>query len=73
MQQPDLTKDDLLSWCRDAGLEPPRLYRFGFSHNNFNRTSSELAVVRTLSMSSVIRVATFSDLDLRSVDGRQLP
>ena len=34
MQHPDLTKDDLLSWCRNVGLEPPRLYRFGFSHNN---------------------------------------
>lgn len=34
MQHPDLTKDDLLAWCRGVGLEPPRLYRFGFSHNN---------------------------------------
>ncbi|MEV7039187.1 hypothetical protein [Amycolatopsis sp. NPDC051061] len=40
MQHPLLTKDDLLGWCRNAGLEPPRLYRFGSSHNNFFWTNS---------------------------------
>jgi hypothetical protein len=34
MQHPCLTKDDLLARCRNVGLEPPRLYQFGFSHNN---------------------------------------
>ncbi len=34
MQHSGLTKDDLLAWFRDAGLQPPRLYRLGFSHNN---------------------------------------
>jgi hypothetical protein len=34
MRDPGLTKDDLLAWCRDVGLKPPRLYRFGFNHNN---------------------------------------
>ncbi|WP_410628220.1 hypothetical protein [Amycolatopsis sp. cmx-8-4] len=34
MQHPGLTKDDLLAWCRHVSLEPPRLYEFGFSHNN---------------------------------------
>ncbi|MFJ1767988.1 hypothetical protein ACIOD2_47265 [Amycolatopsis sp. NPDC088138] len=34
MQQPGLTKDDLLTWCRNAGLKPPRLYCSGYSHNN---------------------------------------
>jgi hypothetical protein len=34
MRHPSLTKDDLLAWCRDVGLKPPRLYRLGFGHNN---------------------------------------
>ncbi|WP_103343801.1 hypothetical protein [Amycolatopsis sp. CA-126428] len=45
MRRPSLTRDDLLAWCRDAGLEPPRLYRLGFSHNNASWTKSVSYVV----------------------------
>jgi len=38
MHHPDLIKDDLLGWCRNAGLEAPRLYHLGVSHNNLIRT-----------------------------------
>lgn len=31
---PWLTKDDVIAWMRAEGLEPPRLYRLGFAHNN---------------------------------------
>jgi 3'-phosphoadenosine 5'-phosphosulfate sulfotransferase (PAPS reductase)/FAD synthetase len=31
---PYLTKNDLLSWARSEGLEPPRLYGMGFPHAN---------------------------------------
>lgn len=31
---PYLLKRDLLAWARDFGLEPPRLYALGFTHNN---------------------------------------
>lgn len=30
-----LTKDNLAAWYLNAALTPPRLYRLGFSHNNF--------------------------------------
>ncbi len=29
---PYLTKQDMLDWCADLGITPPRLYRLGFSH-----------------------------------------
>jgi len=31
---PWMTKDDVMRWMRDEGLEPPALYRLGFAHNN---------------------------------------
>lgn len=31
---PYVTKDDCLAWLRREGIEPPRLYGMGFSHNN---------------------------------------
>ncbi|MDQ0772909.1 hypothetical protein QF026_001375 [Streptomyces aurantiacus] len=31
---PYLTKDEMFDQARAAGLEPPRLYEFGFGHNN---------------------------------------
>lgn len=31
---PYLSKPDLLAWASSEGLEPPRLYRMGFPHNN---------------------------------------
>jgi hypothetical protein len=31
---PWMTKSDVLAWMRSLGLEPPRLYAMGFSHNN---------------------------------------
>lgn len=33
-EPPYLSKDDLLNQARRCGLEPPRLYRLGFPHNN---------------------------------------
>lgn len=33
-EAPYLTKQDMLSWMRREGLKPPRLYGFGFHHNN---------------------------------------
>jgi 3'-phosphoadenosine 5'-phosphosulfate sulfotransferase (PAPS reductase)/FAD synthetase len=33
-QKPYLSKLDLFDWARREGLELPRLYRMGFSHNN---------------------------------------
>lgn len=29
-----LSGSDKITWCREKGLEPPRLYELGFSHNN---------------------------------------
>jgi hypothetical protein len=34
LQQPYLQKDELLQWVKREGMEPPRLYALGFSHNN---------------------------------------
>jgi hypothetical protein len=34
LEKPHLTKTQLLDWARSQGLEPPRLYRYGFKHNN---------------------------------------
>lgn len=31
---PWMTKADVMRWCRDEGLDPPRLYGMGFAHNN---------------------------------------
>jgi hypothetical protein len=31
---PHLSKQDMLDWCSSLGITPPRLYRYGFSHNN---------------------------------------
>ena len=31
---PYLTKSEILDWLRTEGIEPPRLYGLGFSHNN---------------------------------------
>lgn len=31
---PHLTKDQQLDWCRSLGIEPPRMYQYGFPHNN---------------------------------------
>lgn len=28
------TKNELIAWAKDEGLEPPRLYSLGFAHNN---------------------------------------
>lgn len=33
-EAPYMSKADVLSWMRQEGLEPPRLYAMGFSHNN---------------------------------------
>lgn len=33
-EAPFMSKDDVLAWMRREGLEPPRLYAMGFSHNN---------------------------------------
>jgi 3'-phosphoadenosine 5'-phosphosulfate sulfotransferase (PAPS reductase)/FAD synthetase len=33
-EPPYMTKDDVLSWLRSEGIEPPRLYALGFKHNN---------------------------------------
>lgn len=33
-EAPYLTKADMLDMLRDAGIEPPRLYRMGFAHAN---------------------------------------
>lgn len=34
LDEPFLTKDDWLELLRSEGIEPPRLYRLGFPHNN---------------------------------------
>jgi hypothetical protein len=31
---PHLSKQDILDWCTSLGITPPRLYRYGFGHNN---------------------------------------
>jgi hypothetical protein len=31
---PTLDKELMLAWCRQLGVEPPRLYELGYSHNN---------------------------------------
>lgn len=33
-EPPYLSKEGMLSWAAEEGLEPPRLYAMGFSHNN---------------------------------------
>lgn len=33
-EPPYLSKADMLRFCRDSGIEPPRLYDMGFAHNN---------------------------------------
>lgn len=32
--EPHLSPDDVLAWLRAEGIEPPRLYAAGFTHNN---------------------------------------
>jgi hypothetical protein len=32
--RPYLSKDQMIDWARECGVEPPRLYSLGFSHNN---------------------------------------
>lgn len=34
LMPPYLQKQELLSWVKREGVEPPRLYKLGFSHNN---------------------------------------
>jgi hypothetical protein len=34
-EPPLLSKADMLRQCRALGIDPPRLYQLGFSHNNF--------------------------------------
>lgn len=34
LDKPLLDKPQMLQWAREEGLEPPRLYAFGFAHNN---------------------------------------
>ena len=31
---PSINKPQMLAWCKDEGIEPPRLYKMGFAHNN---------------------------------------
>ena len=38
LDPPYLTKNQLLQWLREEGIEPPRLYSMGFSHNNCGGT-----------------------------------
>lgn len=33
-EKPYLSKDQVLDWMRNEGIEPPRLYAMGFEHNN---------------------------------------
>jgi len=33
-EPPYLSTQDMLDWCADLGVTPPRLYSFGFRHNN---------------------------------------
>lgn len=33
-EPPYMDKKQMIQWARDSGLEPPRLYALGFSHNN---------------------------------------
>lgn len=33
-EPPYLTKEQVLQWMQSEGLTPPRLYRYGFAHNN---------------------------------------
>ncbi|UJW32511.1 hypothetical protein L3Q67_01610 [Saccharothrix sp. AJ9571] len=40
MEYRPLSKANLLAWCRNKGLIPPRLYAHGFSHNNFIWTNT---------------------------------
>ncbi len=32
--KPYLSKQDMMDWARERGLQPPRLYALGFAHNN---------------------------------------
>tara|TARA_R110002012_G_scaffold5775_2_gene26782 strand:+ start:36 stop:824 length:789 start_codon:yes stop_codon:yes gene_type:complete len=32
--EPFMDKSDMLQWLQDEGIEPPRLYKMGFPHNN---------------------------------------
>lgn len=32
--RPLMQKQDMLRWCKDQGMTPPRLYELGFTHNN---------------------------------------
>ena len=33
-EAPSINKSQMLAWCKDEGIEPPRLYAMGFAHNN---------------------------------------
>ncbi len=33
-EQPSINKAQMRAWAKDQGIEPPRLYAMGFSHNN---------------------------------------
>jgi hypothetical protein len=33
-EKPYLDKESMIAWCRDEGLEPPRMYAAGFPHAN---------------------------------------
>lgn len=34
LDEPHLSKTDMIEWARAEGLKPPRLYELGFKHNN---------------------------------------
>jgi len=34
VESPLMSKDEMIQWARDLGIEPPRLYAMGFPHNN---------------------------------------
>ena len=33
-ERPSMNKPQMLAWAKDEGIEPPRLYKMGFAHNN---------------------------------------
>jgi hypothetical protein len=39
LDEPELSKDDMLAEARALGLRPPRAYELGFAHANFYRTT----------------------------------
>jgi hypothetical protein len=37
-EEPHLTKDDMMALVRGAGIRPPRMYAYGYAHNNCGGT-----------------------------------